>query len=43
MNLVWARQLEQGMTQTKVQTAATSSASTSYHSEEQVRKDFMNW
>ena len=39
MNWVWFGYLEQGMTQTQVQPEATSSASTSDQSEEQVCKD----
>ena len=40
VNWVWLGQLEQGVTQTQVQCEATSSASTSDHSEEQIFKDY---
>ena len=39
VNWVWFGHLEQGVTQTQVQPEATSSASTSDHSEQQVCKD----
>ena len=36
--MMWFRFLEQGMTQTELQLGAASSASTSVHSEQQVKK-----